>query len=96
MWLLTVSFKKQVFLGRIESSPTCLIEDEATDIYHVRASVVAKIVKDLPAMQETWVLSLGQEDALEKGMTTHSSLHVWIIPWTEEPGGITVYGVRSH
>ena len=57
---------------------------------------MAEIVKDLPAMQETWVPSLGQEDAPEKGMTTHSSLHVWRIPWTEEPGGITVYGVRGH
>ena len=43
------------------------------------------MVKNLPAMQETWVRSLGQEDPLEKGMATHSSILVWRIPWTEEP-----------
>ena len=45
-----------------------------------------QMVKDLPAMQETWVQSLGGEDALEKGMATHSSILAWRIPWTEEPG----------
>ena len=45
-------------------------------------------VKNLPAMQETWVLSLGQEDPLEKRMATHSSILAWRIPWTEEPGGL--------
>ena len=45
-------------------------------------------VKNLPAMQETWVQSLGQEDPLEKGMATHSSILAWRIPWTEEPGGL--------
>ena len=43
-------------------------------------------VKDLPAMQETWVQSLGQEDPLEKKMATHSSVLAWRIPWSEEPG----------
>ena len=52
------------------------------------ASLVAQTVKNLPAMQETWVWSLGQEDFLEKGMATHSSIHAWRIPWTEEPGGL--------
>ena len=46
-------------------------------------SLVAQIVKNLPAMQETWVGSLGQEDPLEKGMATHSSILAWRIPWTE-------------
>ena len=45
-------------------------------------------VKNLPAMQETWVRSLGCEDPLEKGMATHSSILAWRIPWTEEPGGL--------
>ena len=45
-------------------------------------------VRNLPAMQETWVGSLGQEDPLEEGMATHSSTLVWRIPWTEEPGGL--------
>ena len=43
------------------------------------------VVKNLPAMQETWVWSLGWEDPLEEGMATHSSIFVWRIPWTEEP-----------
>ena len=46
------------------------------------------MVKNLPAMQQTRVPSLGQEDPLEKGMGTHSSILVWKFPWTEEPGGL--------
>ena len=46
------------------------------------------MVKNLPAMWETWVLSLGQKDPLEKGMATYSSIFAWKIPWTEEPGGL--------
>ena len=45
------------------------------------------VVKNMPAMQEIQVLSLGQEDSLEKGMSTHCSILAWRIPWTEEPGG---------
>ena len=45
------------------------------------------MVKNMPAMQETQVLSLGWEDPLEKGMTTHSNILAWRILWTEEPGG---------
>ena len=51
-----------------------------------RHSLVAQIVKRLPAMQETQVRSVGQEDPLEKKMATHSSILAWKIPWTEEPG----------
>ena len=47
-------------------------------------SLVAQLVKNLPAVQETWVRSLGCEDPLEKGMATHSSILAWRIPWTEE------------
>ena len=47
---------------------------------------MAQVVKNLPAMQETWVQSLGWEDPLEKGMATHSSILAWRIPWTEETG----------
>ena len=46
------------------------------------------MVKNLPAMRETQVRSLGQEDTLEKGMTTHTSILAWRIPWTEEPDGL--------
>ena len=49
---------------------------------------MAQIVKNLPAMQETWVQSVGQEDPLEEGMVTHSSIFAWEIPRTEEPGGL--------
>ena len=53
-------------------------------------SLVAQMVENPPAMQETWVQSLAQEDPLEKGMATHSSILAWRIPWTEEPGWATV------
>ena len=52
----------------------------------VGASLVAQMVKNLPAMKETWVQSLGQEDSLEKRVTTHSTVLAWRIPWTGEPG----------
>ena len=52
----------------------------------VGASLVAQLVKNLPAMQETQVQSLGHEDPLEKGMVTHSSILAWSIPGMEEPG----------
>ena len=57
-------------------------------LHLIRASLVAQMVKNLPAMQETWVQSLGWEDALEKGTATHSSILVWRIPWTEKPGSL--------
>ena len=50
------------------------------------------MVKNLPVMQETQVQSLGQEDPLEKGITNHSSILAWRIPWTEEPGGLQFMG----
>ena len=56
-----------------------------------RASLVVQTVKNSPAMQETWVLSLGQEDPLEKGLGTHSSIFAWRIPWTEEPSRLAGY-----
>ena len=59
---------------------------------YIWASLVAQTIKNLPAMQETWVRSLDQEDPLEKGMATHSSILVWRIPWTEEPGRLESMG----
>ena len=56
------------------------------------AFLVAQTVKNLPAMQETWVWSLDWEDLLKKGMATHSSTLAWRIPWTEEPGGLQSLG----
>ena len=55
---------------------------------------MAQLVKNLPAMQETWVRSLGQEDPLEKETATHSSVLAWRIPGTVEPGGLLSMG--SH
>ena len=52
------------------------------------SSLVAQLAKNLPAVQETRVQSLGREDPLEEGMATHSSILSWRIPWTEEPGGL--------
>ena len=54
--------------------------------YVIHLKIIAQLVKNLPTMQETWVRSLGQEDPLEEGMATHSSILAWRIPWTEEPG----------
>ena len=58
----------------------------------LKTSLVAQRIKRLPAMQETWVRSLGSEDLLEKEMATHSSIPAWRIPWTEEPGGLQSTG----
>ena len=54
--------------------------------------MMAQTAKNLPVMQETQVLSLGQEDPLEKEMTIHSSILAWRIPWTEEPDGLQFMG----
>ena len=56
------------------------------------APLVAQMVRNLPAMWETWVQSLGWEDPLQKGMATHSSFLAWRTPWTEEPGGLQSMG----
>ena len=77
-------------------------EDEYTDQLHLSlrwtycllASLVAQTVKNLPAIQETWVWFLGWED-LEKGISTHSSIFAWKIPRTEEPGGLQSMGSQS-
>ena len=54
--------------------------------------LVAQMVRSLPAKQETWVRSLGQKEPLEKGMTTHSSILAWRIPWTEKSGRLQSMG----
>ena len=60
-----------------------------------RASLVAQVVKYLPAMQETQVQFLGREDPLQKGMATHSSILAWRTPWTEEPGRLRSMELQS-
>ena len=72
-------------------SPRSLLKDLFIDYW---ASLVAQMVKNLPATQETWVQSLGWEDPLEKGMATHCSILAWRIPWTEEPGRL--YSLWGH
>ena len=62
-------------------------------IWHDVASLVSETVKNLPAMQETWVQSLGQKDPLEKDLATHSSILAWRIPWTEKPGRLRSMGL---
>ena len=59
------------------------------------ASILAQMVKNLPARQEAWVRSVGQEDPLEKGVATHTSILVWRISWTEEPGGLQSIGSQK-
>ena len=56
---------------------------------------MAHTVKNLPAMQQTWVQSLGQEDALEKEVASHSCVLAWRISWTEEPGGLQSLGHKE-
>ena len=56
------------------------------------ASLVAQLVKNLPAMRETWIESLGWKDPLEKEIVTHSSILAWRIPWTEKPGTLQSTG----
>ena len=58
--------------------------------------MVAQIEKNLPAMQETRVRSLGRVDPLKEEMATHSSIIAWRIPWTEEPGGLQFIGSQSQ
>ena len=66
-----------------------------TSSFKAWASLMAQIVKNLPAMQNTWILCLGWEDPLEKGKTAHSSILAWKIPWTEEPGELQSVGLQT-
>ena len=63
--------------------------------YNKWASLVAQMVKSLPAMQETWVQSLGWEDPMEREMATHSGTLAWKFSWTEKPGGLQPMGLQS-
>ena len=68
--------------------------DKFVEGYKARDSLVALTVKNLPTTWEIWVRSLGQEDRLEKGIATHSSILAWRIPWTEEPGELQSMGLQ--
>ena len=65
---------------------------DKTVFMNILLGAAAQMVKNLPAMWETWVQFLSQEDPLEKGMPIHSSSLAWKIPWTEEPGGLQFTG----
>ena len=72
----------------------CTLKSEWTK--DKRASHVVQQLKNLPAMQETWIQSLGQGDSLEKEMATHCNILAWEIPWTEEPGRLQSMGSQSQ
>ena len=72
-------------LGLIPGLGRSLGEGNGYPLWYSQASLVAQLVKNPPAMQETQARSLDWEDPLEKGMATHSSILAWRIPWTEEP-----------
>ena len=84
-------------LGVISSRSSLmnLLQCFILELILAQSSLVAQRVKNLPAVQETWVQSLGQEDPLEKGMATHSSILAWGIPWAEKPGGLQSMGLQG-
>ena len=71
------------------------LDIQAVALHLTADSQTAQWVKNLPALQETWVPSLGQEDPLEEGTAIHSSILAWEFPWTEEPGRLQVYRVAN-
>ena len=75
--------------------PTSGVSFAGSRYFVWQASLVAQMVKNQPVMQETWVRSLGWEDALKEGMATHSSILAWGISWTEEPGGLQSMGSQT-
>ena len=81
-----------MLFGQISPSPSCLASVGCylfdTQFVSLWSTLVAQTIKDLPAVQETQVRSLGREDLLEEGMVTHSSILAWGTPWAEEPGGL--------
>ena len=80
--------------GSIPESGRSPGEGNGNPLQYSWASLVAQLVKNLPAMQKTWVQSLSWEDPLEKEMATYSSILAWEIPWTEEPGGLQSMGLQ--
>ena len=87
-WILyQLSHQGSPIIHEINKSDVWLRADRST-----WASLVAQLVKNLPAVQETKVQSLGQDDSLEKEMASHSSSFAWKIPWTEKPGGLQPMG----
>ena len=96
MTSLLISFNKQLLsIFSVENSLFYIYNILNLFTKYQGASLVAQSVKNLPAMQETQVQFLGQEDPLEKEMATHSSIIDWRIPWTEEPGRLQSVGSQE-
>ena len=72
------------------------VQRSLTNVWLRRTLLVVQMVENLPAIQETWVGSLGWEDPLEKVMATHSIILAWKIPWTAESGGLKSMGSQSR
>ena len=98
-WLCGIAFAgKHSFLWKWWENQFCKIWEEglfSVRILGSRGKPGGSAVKNLPAIQETWVWSLGQEDPLEKEMATYFNILAWEIPWTEEPGGLQSMGLQK-
>ena len=81
--------------GSISVSGRFPEEGKGYPLQYSWASLVSQMVKNLPAVQATWVQSLGQKDLPEKAMATHSNILAWRIPWTEEPGRLQFEGLQK-
>ena len=84
-----------ITLDNLIISLSCILCMDSCEWLCEFTSLIAQLVKNLPAMKETWVRFLGWEDPLEKEMATHSSILAWRIPWTEEPGGLRSMGSQE-
>ena len=96
--LLLPDFSKQLEFYSFffpASKPTSVCSQNSPSSFLRIGSLVAQTVKNLPAMQEIWVPSLGWEDPLAKGRAIHSSILAWRIPWTEELGGLLTIGSQT-
>ena len=100
-WLPTFAFQslwnKRISFYGVSSRRSCRSSKNQSALASLASggSLVAQMVKNLPAEQKTWLQSLGSEDPLETGMATHYSILAWSIPWTEEPGGLPSMGLRT-
>ena len=83
----------KIWLRDFSGSPA--VKTSPSNVEGVGLNLVTQMVKNPPAMQETWVWSWGKEDPLEKWMSTHSSIPAWRIPWIEEPGGLQSLGSQE-
>ena len=93
-FLLKRGFEPVSFLMYLGVTFSLSLQFRGAQTLHLRASWMAQGIKNLPAMQETWVRFLGREDSLKEEMATHSSVLVWRIPRTEKPGGLQSIGLQ--